>query len=54
MENPVTICVDEGKLILRGLTQFYINIEELKKFERLSYLLDTLAFNQAIIFVNRV
>lgn len=48
------IFIDEGKLILHGLTQFYTCIPENKKFEKLTHLLDTLAFNQTIIFVNKV
>jgi len=36
------------------LAQFYVYINENKKFEKLTHLLDTLAFNQMIIFVNRV
>jgi superfamily II DNA/RNA helicase len=28
MVNPMTIFVDEGKLILHGLTQFYLRIPE--------------------------
>lgn len=54
MNNPVTICVDEGQLILHGLAQFFVQVLERKKFDRLSHLLDTLAFNQVIIFVNKV
>lgn len=36
------------------MAQFFIYIQENKKFEKLTHLLDSLAFNQAIIFVNRV
>ena len=54
MVKPMTIMVDEGKLVLHGLTQFYLRINEDKKFDRLALLLDTLAFNQVIIFTNRV
>lgn len=46
--------VDEGKLILHGLSQFFVYIPENKKFEKLTHLLDNLAFNQTIIFVNKV
>lgn len=48
------IFVDEGQLILHGLAQFFVYIQETKKFEKLTHLLDTLAFNQMIIFVNKV
>lgn len=54
LQNEVDVFVDEGKLILHGLTQFYVTLNENKKFEKLTHLLDTLAFNQMIIFVNRV
>lgn len=54
LQNEVDIFIDEGKLILHGLAQFYIYIQEIKKFEKLTHLLDSLAFNQTIIFVNRV
>jgi superfamily II DNA/RNA helicase len=36
------------------LAQFFVYIPENKKFEKLTHLLDTLAFNQTIIFVNKV
>ncbi len=48
------IFIDEGKLILHGLAQFFVYIPENKKFQKLTHLLDTLAFNQTIIFVNKV
>lgn len=52
MQNPLEIYVDdEAKLILHGLQQYYINLEENEKNRKLSDLLDFLEFNQAIIFV---
>lgn len=54
MQNEIDIFIDEGKLILHGLAQFFVYIPENKKFEKLTHLLDTLAFNQTIIFVNKV
>ena len=54
LQNEVDIFIDEGKLILHGLAQFFIYIQENKKFEKLTHLLDSLAFNQAISIVNRV
>ena len=54
LQNEIDIFIDEGKLVLHGLTQFFVYIQENKKFEKLSHLLDNLAFNQVIIFVNRV
>jgi ATP-dependent RNA helicase UAP56/SUB2 len=32
MQNSVTICIDEGQLVLHGLAQFYTYIQEIKKF----------------------
>lgn len=54
MNNPVVVQIDEGKLVLEGLKQFYLRLPEEKKFDKLIQLLDILAFNQVIIFVNRV
>lgn len=36
------------------MTQFYTRLNEDKKFDKLILLLDILAFNQVIIFTNRV
>ena len=46
--------LDEGRLVLHGLKQYYIPVVEDKKFKKLTHILDTLPFNQAIVFVNRV
>lgn len=46
--------IDEGRLVLHGLKQYHINVIEEKKFKKLIHILDTLPFNQAIVFVNRV
>ena len=54
LQNEVEVFVDEGQLTLHGLAQYYCYLNENKKFEKLTHLLDTLAFNQTIIFVNRV
>ena len=54
LQNEVDIFIDEGKLVLHGLTQFFVYLQENKKFEKLIHLLDSLAFNQVIIFVNKV
>lgn len=54
LQNEVDVFVDEGQLTLHGLAQYYCYLNENKKFEKLTHLLDTLAFNQTIIFVNRV
>lgn len=54
LQKQIDIFIDEGKLILHGLAQFFVYIPENKKFEKLTHLLDNLAFNQTIIFVNKV
>ncbi|KAI9787878.1 MAG: Suppressor of the cold-sensitive snRNP biogenesis mutant brr1-1 [Peltula sp. TS41687] len=52
MQNPLEIYVDdETKLTLHGLQQYYIKLGEQEKNRRLNELLDTLEFNQVIIFV---
>lgn len=52
MQNPLEIYVDdETKLTLHGLQQYYIKLSEGEKNRKLSDLLDTLEFNQVIIFV---
>lgn len=52
MKNPLEIYVDdEKKLTLHGLQQYYMKLEEREKNRKLNDLLDTLEFNQVIIFV---
>jgi ATP-dependent RNA helicase UAP56/SUB2 len=52
MKNPLEIYVDdEKKLTLHGLQQFYMKLEEREKNRKLNDLLDSLEFNQVIIFV---
>jgi hypothetical protein len=52
MQNPLEIYVDDEKrLTLHGLQQFYMKLDEGDQKERLNDLLDSLEFNQAIIFV---
>ena len=52
MKNPLEIYVDdEKKLTLHGLQQYYIKLAEEKKNVKLAELLDSLEFNQVIIFV---
>lgn len=52
MQNPLEIYVDdEAKLTLHGLQQYYIKLAEQEKNRQLSDLLDSLEFNQVIIFV---
>ncbi|KAH3673210.1 hypothetical protein WICMUC_003828 [Wickerhamomyces mucosus] len=52
LQNPLEIYVDdEAKLTLHGLQQFYVKLSEREKNRRLAELLDSLEFNQVIIFV---
>ncbi|KAF2839793.1 ATP-dependent RNA helicase [Patellaria atrata CBS 101060] len=52
MQNPLEIYVDDStKLTLHGLQQYYIKLSEGEKNRKLNDLLDTLEFNQVIIFV---
>lgn len=52
MQNPLEIYVDdETKLTLHGLQQYYLKLAEGEKNRKLNELLDTLEFNQVIIFV---
>jgi len=55
MSNPHEIMVEsESKLTLHGLQQYYVKLEEKKKTKKLVDLLDTLEFNQVVIFVRTV
>jgi ATP-dependent RNA helicase UAP56/SUB2 len=52
MQSPLEIFVDsDQKLTLHGLQQYYIKLSESEKNRKLNDLLDTLEFNQVIIFV---
>ncbi|KAI4286545.1 MAG: hypothetical protein Q9185_003074 [Variospora sp. 1 TL-2023] len=52
MQNPSELFVDdETKLTLHGLDQYYVKLSESEKNRKLNDLLDTLSFNQVIIFV---
>lgn len=52
MQNPLEIYVDdEKKLTLHGLQQYYMKLDEREKNRKLNDLLDSLEFNQVIIFV---
>lgn len=55
MANPLEIFVDdETKLTLHGLQQHYVKLEEAAKNRKLNELLDSLEFNQVVIFVKSV
>jgi len=52
MQNPLEIYIDnQEKLTLHGLQQYYMKLSEGEKNRKLNDLLDTLEFNQVIIFV---
>jgi ATP-dependent RNA helicase UAP56/SUB2 len=54
-KNPFEIFIDnESKLTLHGLKQYYAKLEEEEKIKKLTDLLDSLMFNQVIIFVKSV
>ncbi|ORY79806.1 ATP-dependent RNA helicase uap56 [Protomyces lactucae-debilis] len=55
MQNPLEIFVDdETKLTLHGLQQHFVKLEESQKNRKLNDLLDSLEFNQVVIFVKSV
>lgn len=55
MQNPLEIYVDdETKLTLHGLQQHYVRLDEAAKNRKLNDLLDSLEFNQVIIFVKSI
>ncbi|KYQ99932.1 DEAD/DEAH box helicase [Tieghemostelium lacteum] len=55
MNNPLEIYINDGsKLTLHGLQQYFVNIVEAEKNKKLVDLLDSLDFNQAVIFVKSV
>ncbi|KAJ1720233.1 Suppressor of the cold-sensitive snRNP biogenesis mutant brr1-1 [Coemansia erecta] len=55
MQNPREIYVDdEAKLTLHGLQQYYVTLPEANKNRKLSDILDSLEFNQVVIFVKSV
>eukprot|EP00349_Pseudokeronopsis_sp_Brazil_P012478 CAMPEP_0202978068 /NCGR_PEP_ID=MMETSP1396-20130829/84619_1 /ASSEMBLY_ACC=CAM_ASM_000872 /TAXON_ID= /ORGANISM="Pseudokeronopsis sp., Strain Brazil" /LENGTH=397 /DNA_ID=CAMNT_0049716933 /DNA_START=130 /DNA_END=1326 /DNA_ORIENTATION=- len=55
MKNQFEIFIDnEGKLTLHGLKQFYVKLDDKQKISKLTDLLDSLMFNQVIVFVKSV
>lgn len=55
MKRPMEIMVsEEKKLTLEGLMQYWIKLEESQKNRKLNDLLDSLEFNQVVIFVKAV
>ena len=55
MKNPFEIFIDnQNKLTLHGLKQYYVKLEENEKIKKLVDLLDSLMFNQVIVFVKSI
>lgn len=55
MRKPKEVIVkEESKEILEKLQQFYVELEEKQKNEKLFNILDDIQFNQVIIFVNSI
>jgi ATP-dependent RNA helicase UAP56/SUB2 len=55
MKNPFEIFIDnQTKLTLHGLKQYYVKLEDNEKIRKLTDLLDSLEFNQVIVFVKSV
>jgi len=50
-KNAEEIYVDDNKLTLHGLQQYYVKLSEAEKNRKLNDLLDALEFNQVVIFV---
>ena len=55
MKNPFEVLIDDEKqLTLHGLKQYYVKLDEKEKIKKLTDLLDSLMFNQVIVFVSSV
>jgi len=52
-QDPMEVFVDNEKLTLHGLQQYYIKLNEAEKNRKLHDLLDALEFNQVVIFVSK-
>jgi ATP-dependent RNA helicase UAP56/SUB2 len=53
-QEPLEVLVDdETKLTLHGLKQYFVKLEEKQKNRKLSDILDTLEFNQVVIFTSK-
>ena len=53
MKQPFELFIDsDSKLTLHGLKQYYVKLDDSQKISKLVELLDTLDFNQVIIFVS--
>eukprot|EP00397_Hematodinium_sp_SG-2012_P033837 GEMP01036213.1.p1 GENE.GEMP01036213.1~~GEMP01036213.1.p1 ORF type:complete len:417 (+),score=95.33 GEMP01036213.1:47-1297(+) len=54
MAEPFEIVIDEAKLTLHGLQQYYVKLDEAEKIRKLISFLDNLEFNQVIIYMGTV
>jgi ATP-dependent RNA helicase UAP56/SUB2 len=55
MQDPMEITVEsDSKLTLHGLQQYYVKLKPEEKNRKLADLLDSLEFNQVVIFVSKV
>ncbi len=53
MNDPYTLFIaQESKLTLHGLAQYYVKLQENQKILKLIDILDSLDFNQVIIFTS--
>jgi len=54
-QDPLEVFIDnDTKLTLHGLIQYYVKLSEKEKNRKLTELLDSLEFNQVVIFVGKV
>lgn len=51
MQNPFEVFINDDKLILHGLKQYFIKLKEDQKNWKVADLLDALQFNQVMIFM---
>jgi ATP-dependent RNA helicase UAP56/SUB2 len=55
MRNPTEVLIEnESGLTLHGLKQYYVELKDNEKIKKLMDLIDSLDFNQIIIFVKSV
>jgi hypothetical protein len=52
-QQPLEVFIDSTKLTLHGLIQYFVKLSEKEKNRKLVDLLDTLEFNQVVIFVSK-
>jgi len=55
MRNPTEVLIEnESRLTLHGLKQYYVELKADEKIKKLMELIDSLEFNQIIVFVKSV